>query len=35
MVGLTLHLLSCLLILWCEDEEKLRILLGELLCEME
>ncbi len=39
MVGLTLHLPSCLLIPFYEDEEKVRTimtrLLGELPCEME
>ncbi len=39
MVGIALHLPSCLLIPFCEDEETVRIavsrVLGELACEME
>ncbi len=39
LVGLTLHLSTCLLIPFCEDEERVRIIMtrlfGELLYGME
>ena len=39
MVGITLYLLPCPLIPFCEDDERVRAivtrLIGELLCEME